>query len=50
MKYLNSNEAVLIIGVNSSTIKRCTDSTILPCLQRSGRHQKFSLKHIKKNL
>ena len=50
MKYLNSNEAALIMGVNVSTIKRWTDSGILPCFQTPGGHRKFTLKHINKFL
>jgi len=50
MKYLNSNEAALIMGVNVSTIKRWTDSGILPCHQTPGGHRKFTLKHINKFL
>ena len=45
-RYLNSNEAAQILGVNVSTIKRWTDSGKLDCLQTPGGHRKFQMKHL----
>ncbi|MBC8479773.1 MAG: helix-turn-helix domain-containing protein [FCB group bacterium] len=45
-RFLNSNEAAQILGVNVSTIKRWTDSGKLECLQTPGGHRKFLMKHL----
>ena len=46
MKYMNSKDVALIMGVNVSTIKRWTDAHQLPCYQTPGGHRKFTLGHI----
>ena len=46
MKYLNSKEVAMIMGVHVSTIKRWTDAGKLPCYQTPGGHRKFILRHI----
>lgn len=46
MKYLNSKEVGLIMGVHVSTVKRWTDAGKLPCYQTPGGHRKFILSHI----
>ena len=46
MKYLNSKEVAMIMGVHVSTVKRWTDSGKLPCYQTPGGHRKFILGHI----
>ena len=47
MKYLNSKDVALLMGVNVSTIKRWTDANKLSCYQTPGGHRKFTLSHIK---
>ena len=46
MKYMNSKDVALIMGVNVSTIKRWTDAHQLPCYQTPGGHRKFTLGHV----
>ena len=46
MKYLNSKEVGMIMGVHVSTVKRWTDAGKLPCYQTPGGHRKFILSHI----
>ncbi|MBT3937572.1 MAG: MerR family transcriptional regulator [Candidatus Marinimicrobia bacterium] len=46
MRYLNSKDVALLMGVNVSTIKRWTDANMLPCFQTQGGHRKFTLAHI----
>tara|TARA_B100001146_G_scaffold223862_1_gene239681 strand:+ start:254 stop:1114 length:861 start_codon:yes stop_codon:yes gene_type:complete len=46
MKYLNSKEVAMIMGVHVSTVKRWTDAGKLPCYQTPGGHRKFILRHI----
>ena len=46
MKYLNSKEVAMIMGVHVSTVKRWTDAGKLPCYQTPGGHRKFILNHI----
>ena len=46
MKYLNSKEVAMIMGVHVSTVKRWTDAGNLPCYQTPGGHRKFILSHI----
>ena len=46
MKYLNSKEVAMIMGVHVSTVKRWTDAGKLPCYQTPGGHRKFILSHI----
>ena len=46
MKYLNSKEVAMIMGVHVSTVKRWTDAGKLPCYQTPGGHRKFILGHI----
>ena len=46
MKYLNSKEVAMIMGVHVSTVKRWTDTGKLPCYQTPGGHRKFILSHI----
>ena len=48
--YLNSIEAANLLGVNVSTIKRWTDSGKLNCIQTTGGHRKFLMKHINEYL
>ena len=50
MKYMNSKDVALLMGVNVSTIKRWTDANKLPCYQTPGGHRKFTLSHIKEFL
>ena len=50
MKYLNSKEVAMIMGVHVSTVKRWTDAGKLPCYQTPGGHRKFILRHINKFL
>jgi len=46
MKFMNSKDVALLMGVNVSTIKRWTDANKLPCYQTPGGHRKFTLGHI----
>lgn len=46
MKYMNSKDVALLMGVNVSTIKRWTDAHQLPCYQTPGGHRKFTLGHV----
>jgi len=46
VKYLNSKEVAMIMGVHVSTVKRWTDAGKLPCYQTPGGHRKFILSHI----
>ena len=50
MRYMNSKDVALLMGVNVSTIKRWTDANKLPCYQTPGGHRKFTLGQIKKFL
>ena len=46
MKYLNSKEVAMIMGVHVSTVKRWTDAGKFPCYQTPGGHRKFTLSHL----
>ncbi len=46
IKYINSQEAAKILGVNVSSIKRWTDEGILECIQTVGGHRKFLMEHL----
>jgi excisionase family DNA binding protein len=46
IKYINSEEAAKILGVNVSTIKRWTDAGKLSCIKTVGGHRKFLLPHL----
>lgn len=45
-KYLNSDAAARVLGVNVSTIKRWTDSGKLECIRSAGGHRKFLMSHL----
>jgi excisionase family DNA binding protein len=45
-KYLNSDAAARMLGVNVSTIKRWTDSGKLECIRSAGGHRKFLMSHL----
>jgi excisionase family DNA binding protein len=45
-KYLNSDAAARMLGVNVSTIKRWTDSGKLECIRSAGGHRKFLMGHL----
>ncbi len=46
IKYINSQEAAKILGVNVSSIKRWTDGGKLECIQTIGGHRKFLMEHL----
>jgi excisionase family DNA binding protein len=46
VKYINSQEAAKILGVNVSSIKRWTDEGKLECIQTVGGHRKFLMEHL----
>jgi methanogenic corrinoid protein MtbC1 len=46
VKFINSQEAAKILGVNVSSIKRWTDEGILECIQTVGGHRKFLMEHL----
>ena len=45
-RYISSEEASSIIGVNVSTIKRWADRGKLDCVITAGGHRKFLMRHL----
>ena len=47
MRYISSNDAAEILGVNISTLKRWTNSGVIECAKTAGGHRKFTMQNIR---